>query len=68
MISQLNSTIIKNAYASNNGEQKIEKKENMNVVKQGDMSQVEKIKESLASGEYKIDLQALSKKIAEELL
>jgi len=37
-------------------------------LEQGDMSKVEKIKESLASGEYKVDLQALSEKIADELL
>ena len=68
MISQLNSSAIKSAYVSNNDEQKAEKKENMNVSKQGDMSKIEKIKESLASGEYKVDLQVLSEKIAEELL
>ncbi len=68
MISQLNSSAVKNAYISNNGEQKAEKKENMNVSKQGDMSKVEKIKESLESGEYKVDLQALSQIIADELL
>ena len=68
MISQLNSSAVKSAYISNNGEQKAEKKENMNVSKQGDMSKVEKIKESLASGEYKVDLEALSAKIADELL
>jgi anti-sigma28 factor (negative regulator of flagellin synthesis) len=68
MISQLNSSAVRSAYVSNNGEQKAEKKENINVSKQGDMSKIEKIKESLASGEYKVDLQALSEKIAEELL
>lgn len=68
MISQLNSSAVKNAYISNNGEQKAEKKENMNVSKQGDMSKVEKIKESLESGEYKVDLQVLSQIIADELL
>lgn len=67
MISQLNSSAVKSAY-SNNGEQKTENKEDMNVSKQGDMSRVEKIKESLAAGEYKVDLQALSEKIADELL
>ena len=68
MISQLNSAAIRNAYGSNSGEQKTEKRENIVMSKQGDMSRVDEIKESLASGEYRIDLHALSKKIAEELL
>ena len=38
------------------------------VSSQGDTSKIEQIKESLASGDYKVDLEALSKKIAEELL
>jgi anti-sigma28 factor (negative regulator of flagellin synthesis) len=69
MISQVNSSVIRNAYASNNGESKeTSAKANVNVNKQGDMSKIERIKESIESGEYKIDLQALSEKIAEELL
>ena len=68
MISQLNSSAIRSAYVSNNGEQRTEKKESINVSKQGDMSKVDKIKESLASGEYKIDLERLSNIIADELL
>ncbi|MEA2092190.1 MAG: flagellar biosynthesis anti-sigma factor FlgM, partial [Campylobacterota bacterium] len=36
--------------------------------KQGDTSKVEQVKEALESGEYKINLEALSQKIAEELL
>lgn len=69
MISQVNSTAIANTYSKNNGEVKqAEEKTGVNVSKQGDMSKVEQIKEALASGEYKINLQALSEKIAEELL
>jgi anti-sigma28 factor (negative regulator of flagellin synthesis) len=69
MISQVNSSVIRNAYASNNGESKeATATANVNVNKQGDMSKIEKIKESIESGTYKVDLQALSEKIAEELL
>ncbi|OIP56800.1 MAG: flagellar biosynthesis protein FlgM [Helicobacteraceae bacterium CG2_30_36_10] len=68
MISQVNGSAVRSAYISNSGEQKAQKRESMNVLEQGDMSKVEKIKESLASGEYKVDLQALSEKIADELL
>jgi len=69
MISQVNSTAIANTYSKNNGEVKQgEQNKGVNVSKQGDMSKVEQIKEALASGEYKINLQALSEKIADELL
>lgn len=68
MISQVNGSAVRSAYVSNSDEQKAEKKENMNVSKQGDMSKIERIKESLSSGEYKVDLQTLSEIIADELL
>ena len=68
MISQTNSSAIRNAYTSNFGEPKDTKKAGATVSEQGDMSKVEQIKESLESGEYKINLQALSEKIADELL
>lgn len=67
MISQLNSSAVRSAYSSNLGETK-EATTKTNVTKQGDMSKIERIKESLESGEYKINLQALSEKIADELL
>ncbi len=69
MISKYNSSTIGSAYASNQPESKeVTKKAETSISKQGDMSKVEKIKEALESGEYKINLQALSEKIAEELL
>ncbi len=67
MISQVNSSAVRSAYASNFGEAK-ETAQNTTVSKQGDMSKVETIKESIQSGAYKINLQALSEKIADELL
>lgn len=69
MISQINSANIRSAYASNFGESKeVVQKNGANISKQGDTSKVEQIKEALLSGEYKINLQALSEKIAEELM
>ena len=68
MISQINSASVGNAYASNLGESKNTQKTAKTVSKQGDTSKVEHIKEALASGEYKINLEALSQKIAQELL
>ena len=68
MISQLNSAAVRSAYTSNFGESKETDKAQTNISKQGDTSKVERIKEALESGEYKINLEALSQKIAEELL
>ena len=66
MISQTNNSSVRTAYANNLSESKGAK--GATVSKQGDSSKIERIKESLASGEYKVDLEALSKKIADELL
>ena len=66
MISQTNSSAVRTAYANNFGETKEAK--GATVTKQGDTSKIEQIKEALTSGEYKVDLEALSKKIADELL
>jgi len=68
MITGVNASNVRDAYASNLGESKETKKASATISKQGDMSKIERIKESLESGEYKINLQALSEKIAEELL
>ena len=69
MISQTNSMGIRNAYNNNLPENReVNKKAGTNISSQGDMSKVERIKQELESGEYKINLQALSEKIADELL
>lgn len=69
MISQSNSASLRSAYASNFGEPKdVTKKTATTISTQGDLSKVDQIKEALESGEYKINLQALSEKIADELL
>jgi len=69
MISQTNSSVVRSTYANNLGETKESKQVKPTMIsKQGDTSRVEQIKEALDSGEYKVDLEALSNKIAEELL
>lgn len=70
MISQINSSALRNAYANALGEPKEGTKgsEKATISKQGDMSKIERIKESLQAGTYRVDLQALSEKIADELL
>ena len=67
MISQLNSSAIRSSYASNFGESK-ETGKTTNITKQGDTSKIERIKEAIDSGEYEINLEKLSEKIAQELL
>jgi anti-sigma28 factor (negative regulator of flagellin synthesis) len=69
MISQATNSTIRNAYTSSFGELKESKSVKPTVVtQQGDTSKVEKIKESIDSGEYKVNLDALSELIADDLL
>jgi len=68
MISQMNNAVLKGAYANDLKKSKESKKSSSTVSKQGDTSKIERIKEALDSGEYKVNLQALSEKIADELL
>lgn len=68
MISQTNGASVRSAYASNSSEAKTTQKNDATITKQGDMSKIEQIKVALEAGEYKINLQALSEKIAEELM
>ena len=69
MISQTNNSSISSAYAANVAQAKTTKENgNTTVSKQGDTSKIEQIKESIASGDYKVDLEALSQKIADELM
>ena len=69
MISQTNGSAVRSTYASNLGESKETKATKTTTIsQQGDTSRVEQIKDALNSGEYKVDLQALSELIADELL
>jgi len=66
MISQTGNSSLNGVYQK----QGVSKSTNANssVSKQGDTSKIEQIKESILDGTYKVDLEALSKKIADELL
>ncbi len=69
MLSQINSAVIRNAYTNGFGESReVSQKNAATISKQGDTSKVEELKGAIQSGEYKINLQALSEKIAQELL
>ena len=69
MISQLNTSALRNAYASSLGEPK-EAKQTVVADKQSstENSKVEQLKESIGSGMYKVDLQAVAQKMAQDLL
>jgi anti-sigma28 factor (negative regulator of flagellin synthesis) len=67
MISQVSNSAVFSAYSNNLGDTK-ESSQKLSVSKQGDMSKIDRIKDSIGSGEYKINLEALSEKIANELL
>ena len=69
MISQVNSAAVRTAYANTSGQSReVSQKVGTAVSQQADTSKVDQIKEALESGEYKINIEALSQKIAEELI
>lgn len=67
MISQTNSSAIRAAYPSKTSDVK-EQKQAATVSSQSDTSKIDELKESIDSGEYKVDIQALSEKMADSLL
>ena len=66
MISKVGSPAIRNTQQDN--EAKTASKAPRAVDKQGDTSKIEQIKDSIANGEYQLDLKALAQKIGEEIL
>ncbi|QOP44069.1 flagellar biosynthesis anti-sigma factor FlgM [Sulfurimonas sediminis] len=68
MISKVNNSVLGSAYM-NSTLSNTQKKESTSVTAmENKSSKVEQIKESIDSGQYKVDLSALSKKMADELL
>ena len=68
MISQLTSSLGRVAFQNNNAEVKSNTKKTEEMNQSADMSKVDQLKDSISSGEYKLDLSALSKRIADELM
>lgn len=68
MISQLNNLVGGIALQSTNNDVKANAKKTEQMNKEADISKVDKLKSSIASCEYKVDLGALSKRIADELM
>jgi len=69
MISSLNSSAVGRAYTTLTNDNK-ELKQNAKVTtsKESGQTKIERLKESIDSGEYKVDLSALATKMADELL
>jgi flagellar biosynthesis anti-sigma factor FlgM len=69
MISQVNGAAVRSAYQNGETQTKTERNdEKLQVSSQGDLSKVDAIKESIEKGEYRLDLEALAQKIADELM
>jgi anti-sigma28 factor (negative regulator of flagellin synthesis) len=67
MISQANSSTVGTAYLNNRVDNKTTKESTI-VSKETSSSKIDKLKESLDSGEYKVNVQSLSEKMADSLL
>ena len=67
MISQTNTSAIRAAYPSKVNEAK-EQKQTETVSSHGEESKVDELKRSIDSGEYKVDIEALSQTMADSLL
>jgi len=68
MISKTNPAVLRNSYQNNDTQNRVNKGPNTSVNGQGDTSKVEALKASIEEGSYKLDLNALAEKIADELM
>jgi len=69
MISNVNSSLVRNSYNNNLNENKeVKPNAKLTTSKDGSQNKIEKLKESIDSGNYKVNLSALSQKMADELL
>jgi anti-sigma28 factor (negative regulator of flagellin synthesis) len=64
MISQTNSAAVRSAYPTKT----FDAKTSVDAPKQETLTKTEQLKESIGSGEYKVNLQSVSEKMAESLL
>ncbi len=67
MVSNINSGAVRSAYQNSEVRNRAGSG-SKNVSEQGDASKVESLKASIQNGEYKINLDELAKKIADDLL
>lgn len=67
MISTINSSLLKGAYQDSSLKLKSQEKSSQSIQKQGDSSRIEELKASIDDGSYRVDIEALAKRIAQEL-
>jgi anti-sigma28 factor (negative regulator of flagellin synthesis) len=67
MISSINGSLIKGAYQDSSLKLKEQEKSVQQVQKQGDTSRIDELKASIDNGSYRVDIEALAKRIAGEL-
>ncbi len=67
MISNLNSAAVHSTYQNSEIRNRTQDG-SQNISKQGDASKIESLKASIENGDYKINLDMLAEKIADELL
>ncbi len=68
MISRVNNSVVGGVYANNTASTTQKKGSASATATEQKSSKVEALKESIDSGNYKVNLSALSKKMADELL
>ena len=67
MISSVNGSLIKATYQEPAQKTKEQEKSVQSITKQGDTSRIEELKASIEKGEYRVDIESLAKRIAQEL-
>jgi len=67
MISNINQSSVRSSYQDQNIKTKEQEKPVQAISKQGDTSRIDALKEAIEKGEYRVDLDALAKRIAQEL-
>ena len=69
MISNINGSAVRGAYANSlNDNKEIKANAKLSASEDGSKNKIEKLKEAIEAGEYKVDLSALATKMADELL
>lgn len=67
MISSVNGSLLKATYQEPAVKNKEQDKFAQSVTKQGDTSRIDELKASIEKGEYRVNIEELAKRIAQEL-
>lgn len=67
MVSSVNSPLIRGAYQESSLKTKEQEKSMQPITKQGDTSRIDELKTSIEKGEYRVNIETLAKRIAQEL-